>query len=86
MTSLTPRRLRRVRDRRNSAQNVSASDGKTVMPRTSRRPFAVASGARTDGATAGNSSDQWRINGSLLTATATITAMEMIRPLSRSFT
>ena len=38
MTSLTPRRPRRVSERRNLVQNGSASDGPTAMPSTSRRP------------------------------------------------
>ena len=38
MTSLTPRRPRRVSERRNLVQNGSASDGPTSMPSTSRRP------------------------------------------------
>src|SRR5262249_5496130 len=42
ITSLTPRRPRSVRDRRNLVQKGSASDGPTVIPRTSRRPSAFA--------------------------------------------
>jgi hypothetical protein len=38
MTSLTPRKPRRVSERRNSVQNGSASDGPTSMPSASRRP------------------------------------------------
>ena len=38
MTSLTPRRPRRASLRRNSVQNVSASEGPMSMPSTSRRP------------------------------------------------
>jgi hypothetical protein len=38
MTSLTPRRPRRVSERRNLLQNGSASEGPTAMPSTSRRP------------------------------------------------
>jgi hypothetical protein len=38
MTSLTPRRPRRVSERRNSVQNGSASLLPIVMPSTSRRP------------------------------------------------
>jgi hypothetical protein len=39
-TSLTPRRPRRRSLRRNSVQNVSASDGPMSMPNASRRPSA----------------------------------------------
>ena len=38
ITSLTPRSPRRVKERRNSTQNVSASEAPTVMPRISLRP------------------------------------------------
>src|ERR1700728_2005194 len=38
ITNLTPRRPRRASVRRNSVQNVSASEQPTAMPRTSRRP------------------------------------------------
>ena len=38
MTSLTPRRPRRASLRRNSLQNVSASEGQMSRPSTSRRP------------------------------------------------
>ena len=64
MTSCTPRRPRRVSARRKAAQNVSASEGMTVIPRISRRPSVL--------------------TGEL--ANATITAIETIRPPSRSFT
>src|SRR5262245_39018653 len=38
ITSLTPRRPRRVSERRQAVQNGSASDGPTSRPDTSRRP------------------------------------------------
>ncbi|MCY1541487.1 hypothetical protein D9M68_771830 [compost metagenome] len=38
ITSFTPRRPRRIRLRRKSVQNGSASEGPTRMPRTSRTP------------------------------------------------
>jgi hypothetical protein len=38
ITSLTPRRPRRVSLRRNAVQKVSASDGPMSRPSTSRRP------------------------------------------------
>ena len=38
ITSLTPRRPRRASLRRKAVQNVSASEGPTSMPNTSRRP------------------------------------------------
>ena len=61
ITSLTPRKPRLVRARRNSVQKVSASEAPMVMPKTSRRPWS-------------------------LTATATITATETMRPAWRTFT
>jgi hypothetical protein len=42
ITSLTPRRPRSVKLRRNLVRNGSASDGPTAMPSTSRRPSAFA--------------------------------------------
>ena len=41
IASLTPRRPRRARDRRNSVQNVSASEAPTVIPSISRRPSSL---------------------------------------------
>jgi hypothetical protein len=38
MTSFTPRNPRRVRERKKSLQKVSASDGLTAIPSTSRTP------------------------------------------------
>jgi hypothetical protein len=38
ITSLTPRKPRRVKERRNLVQNGSASDGPISRPSTSRRP------------------------------------------------
>src|SRR5436190_24087375 len=59
ITSLTPLRPRLASERRNSVQNVSASEAPIAMPSTSPRP-------------------------SLLTATATITATETMRPVART--
>ena len=61
ITSLTPPSPRRVSERRNSVQKVSASEAPIAMPSTSRRPWS-------------------------LTATATVTATETMRPASRTFT
>ena len=58
-TSCTPRRPRRATDRRTSARTVAAPDGRTAIPRISRRPSV---------------------------STATITAIETIRPPPRRFT
>ena len=41
ITSCTPRRPRRVSERRNSVQKVSASDAPIAMPSTSRRPWSL---------------------------------------------
>ena len=41
-TNFTPLRPRRTSPRRKSVQNVSASEGPTYMPRTSRRPSVLA--------------------------------------------
>src|SRR3984885_13270100 len=58
ITSWTPRRPRRASVRRNSVQNVSASEQPTAMPRTSRRPASVAPVAMLAPAGAGGDSDR----------------------------